>query len=186
MNLTKELYFNADDSTTVKEITELANELLNVDWFIKIYVGREGETYNLKDLGWTFKFENTKSAAGRCSPRKKEIRLSMYLFEQNHNNANEWEEVLRHELAHAVDYCMRKTTSHDKVWKAVARKVLSNAERCYTSDDLQDKNSKYTVVCDTCGKETPRHKKSKRKQSCGDCGNGKYNEELILRWVQNY
>ena len=191
MDLTKQLYFNAENSTTVKEITELANELLATTWTLQVYRFKDEESFNLKDLGWTFRFENTRRSAGRCSPRSKEIRLSMYLFQQNHSNAVKWEDTLRHELAHALDYCLRNKSNHDNHWKAVARAILSNGERCYSSSDIQDNNSRYTLSCpdEECDYTRPSHKKRKvgarSHPCCSPCYNntGKY---VKLVQTQNY
>ena len=189
-DLTKELYFKSGDSTTITEITKLANELLAIDWKINIYRNRIETKINLKDLWWKFNFNNRKRSAGLCNSRTKEISLSMHLFSQNMNNATQWEETLRHELAHAIDFCIRKKSAHDLHWRMIAREILSTGERCYSYKEIQDTKSKYTAVCDNCNREVPKHKKTKVKKACGKCcrtyNNGRFSEKYILRFIQNY
>jgi len=207
MGLTKELYFSPSDSTTIKEVKELFEELLSLDWTIDIYRNKEARTFNLKDLGWRIEYNNRKTSAGNCSMSyrrnffgdkeyyNKRVRLSMHFLSQENNlgegKGAEWEEVIRHELAHAIDVELRGRTSHDRNWKAVANAMLSSGRRTFSRENLEDKKlSKYTLVCDTCGKRTPSHKKKRIKSACGTCckkhNGGRYSEEFLLRQVQNY
>jgi predicted SprT family Zn-dependent metalloprotease len=188
-DLTKEMYFKENSETTLEEIKELAAKLLETTWTIEIFRWKDAETFTLSNKGWKFEFNNRKRAAGLCSYRKKTIYVSKYLLEQNLDKSLEFENTLRHELAHAIDFEMRGTSDHSKVWKAVAREVLCTAERCYSTDVIQTKvQTKYTVVCDTCGKEKAGHKRGN--SACGVCckkyNGGKYDEKYALRYVKNF
>ena len=190
-NLTKELQYKNGDATTKREILELANRLLATEWTIDIYRHASAKTYRLDRKGWTFEFNSRKRAAGLCAPGKKVIYISEYLLMQNLNKALEFENTLRHELAHAIDFEMRGTSDHSRVWKAVAREVLCTAERCFTSEQIADtRQTKYTLICDTCKKKSPSHKIKKRKSACGDCcnehNNGRFSDKYVLRQVQNW
>jgi len=205
-DLRKELYFSKTDATSVAEVMGLFEKLLNMDWVIDIYQNKEPKTINLKDLGWRISFSNSKRAAGYCKWKYrpanflgirevygKEVQLSMYLLEQNlgEGKGSEWEETIRHELAHAIDFELRKKSNHDKHWKAVARAILSTGARTFTSNQLGDeKQSKYTLICDGCGKESKKHKRPTKKYACGRCckvhNGGRYSVDFVLRLVQNY
>jgi len=207
MNLTKELYFKKNDATTVAEVKELFEKMLDVTWTIDIYRNREAKTINLRDLGWTIGYNNRKNAAGICKRAKgrrdffgditfgvKQVELSMHLINQNleEGKGSEWEEVIRHELAHAVDFEIRGKSNHDRTWKAIANAMLSSGTRTFSWDDLKDeKLSKYTLKCieDECDYSRKSHKKRKVNArsypACTTCYNaGKGYKRLVQ--VQNY
>jgi len=204
-DLTKELYYTPKDSTTVKEVEALLEKLISLTWTIDIYRNKSAVKINLKDLGWRIGFNNRKGSAGICKSRGrrnalgdielygKKIELSMHFLKQNleEGKGTEWEEVIRHELAHAVDTEMRGTSDHSRTWKAVAHAMLSNGRRTFSSNELKDeKLSKYTLVCGSCGTKKASHKKKKRISACGKCcrehNGGKYTEKFALKQVQNY
>ena len=200
-NLTTELYFTPHCSTTVAEVKRLFEKLLAETWTIDIYRNGTPKTFNLKDLGWYIEYHNKKRSAGTCRRTRsratgeisnKRVMLSMHFLNQAENlvetKGAEWEEVIRHELAHAVDVEMRGKSNHDRTWKAVAHQMLSNGSRTFSSDELEDnKLSKYTLICENgCGKKRPSHRKKKGKSSCSDCSGGRFNENFLLTQVQNY
>lgn len=190
-DLRKEMYFAENVTTTAREIEKLANDLLDLTWTIDIYRFKDASIINLRKLGWKFEFNTRKRAAGLCSFRKKTIYVSKWLLMQNLDKALNFENTVRHELAHALDNAMGGRNNHNNVWKAIARKVLCTAERCYSSEEISVKETtKYTLICDTCEKKKPSHKAIKRKIACGECCNkynrGKYSDKYALRQVQNY
>ena len=190
-DLTKEMYFAENGLTTAKEIEKLANDLLNETWKVDIYRFQDTNVINLALIGWKFEFNTRKRAAGLCSKNDKTIYISKWLLDQNLHKSLEFENTLRHELAHALDFEIRGMSNHDKVWKFIARQVLCTAERCFTSEQIGvTETTKYTLICDTCGKKQPRHKTIKRKTACGKCCNehnfGRYSDKYLLRLVQNY
>jgi len=189
-DLRKEKKFTENTQTSLKEMEALANELLSLTWTIDIYRYASASVINLKNKGWVFEFNSRKRAAGLCNWREKKIFLSKYLLEQNLNKSAEFENTLRHELAHALDFEMRGKSDHSRVWKAVAREVHCTAERCYKSSDIGDSKSKYTLICDICGIKTPSHKKKRTQSACGKCckehNGGRYSDKYVLRQVQNY
>jgi predicted SprT family Zn-dependent metalloprotease len=161
----------------------------------------------LKDLGWEINYNNAKTSAGKCkrkatrnrytgeiTVKSKTVELSNHLLRQNleEGKASEWEETIRHELAHAVDIELRGKSNHDRTWKAVANAMLSTGRVTFSSDDLKDvKLSRYTLKCveDDCNFTSPSHKKRKENaktypccQTCYD--NGKGYKRLLQ--VQNY
>jgi len=190
-DLVKEMYFAENGLTTAKEIEKLANELLNTTWIVHTFRFVDAKVINLRDIGWRFEFNSARRAAGMCSKGDRTIYISKWLLEQNLDKSLEFEDTLRHELAHAIDYTVRGMSNHDKIWKLIARQVLCNAERCYSTDVIQTKVvTKYTLICDNCGKEKASHKIKKRRTACGDCCRahnfGRYTEKFVFRQVQNY
>jgi len=192
MDLRKEMKYAQNVKTSAREIEILAKELLSLTWTINIYRNKEASVINLKDLGWTFEFNDRKRAAGLCSPREKKIFISKWLLIQNLDQANEWENTVRHELAHAIDFAMRGKSDHSNVWKAVARKVLCTAERCYTADQIAVKvKTKYTLVCpkDECDYTRASHKARPKNARSYPCCTTCYNKGagyVRLEQVQNY
>ena len=191
-DLKKEMYFVEGQSTTTREIENLANELLKTTWTIDIYRHKEASVINLWDLGWRFEFNTRKRAAGLCSYRNKTIGVSKWLLTQNLDRAVNFENTLRHELAHALDKAMGGSNHHNNVWKAIARKVLCTAERCYSSEEISIKvTTKYTLKCveDNCDYELASHKaqlKSARSYSCcTTCYNDGKGYKRLMQ-VQNY
>lgn len=188
------MHYSAGDVTTPKDIEALAIELLNLTWTIDIYRFQDAKKINLLDLGWCFEFNDRKRAAGLCSKRSKTIYISKWLLEQNLDRALKFEDTIRHEIAHALDFEIRGTSNHDKVWKMIARQVLSNGERCYDSSEIGVVEiTKYTLVCGNCDKKTPSHKakkNNKKESACGECCKrynfGRYSEKFTLVRVQNF
>jgi len=201
-DLTKELHFAPEDSTTIKEVKELFERLLNVTWSIGIYRGGTSRVINLKKLGWSIVYNNAKTSAGKCRRKKnrstgemtrKTVELSNHFLTQNlEGKGSEWEEVIRHELAHAMDFEIRAKSNHDNHWKAVAREMLSTGERTFSSDDLKDeKASRYTLKCveEGCSFSRPSHKlrkvNARTHPCCETChSEGKGLKRLVQ--VQNY
>jgi predicted SprT family Zn-dependent metalloprotease len=190
-DLTKEMYFLKEQGTSLKEIEQLAKELLETTWTIDIYRYQASSEINLKRLGWKFEFNSRKRAAGLCSKNEKTIYISKWLLQQNLGKGLEFEDTLRHEVAHAIDFTVRGTSDHGRVWKLIARQVLCTAERCFRSEQITvTETTKYTLICDSCGKQSPSHKAKKRKSACGKCCNthnaGRFSEKYLIRQVQNY
>jgi predicted SprT family Zn-dependent metalloprotease len=209
-DLTKELYFEPNASTTVNEVKALFEAMLELDWTIDIFRNKSAKTINLKDLGWRIEYSNTKTAAGTCKwgwrrnefgdkeirYGTKRVQLSMHFLSQAENlvatKGAEWEEVIRHELAHAVDVEMRNKSNHDRQWVAIANAMLSSGRITFSREDLEDnKESKYTLKCieEECDYSRPSHKKRKanarRVPCCTTCYNaGKGYKHLVQ--VQNY
>jgi predicted SprT family Zn-dependent metalloprotease len=194
-DLTKHHYFkdgdHTTDHTTLHEIAELADKLLKLTWTMDMYRSGNAPKINLHELGWKFQFNDRKRAAGLCNYTKKTVYVSRWLLKQNLDKAFEFENTLRHELAHAMDNALGKRSNHGPHWVAVAKHMKCTGDRCYSPNVIQIKvTTKYTLICDTCGKESPSHKVKKRKTACGDCCNthnyGRYSLDYVLRQVKNY
>lgn len=177
--------FPENTEITEKEIEKLAFDLMSVEWRIPTY--REEKVFNLIKLGWTFKWSTRKRSIGTCDWRKKQISLSKEIFTANTNKSHEWEDTLRHELAHALDALIRGYSDHSKAWKNIARLLLSTP--LSTSGKFDRVESKYLRVCPNCKKEAAVHKRTHTKVACGDCckkySSNRFNEKFVLELVVN-
>ena len=143
------------------------------------------EEHNLKQEGWSFRLDKATKRFGCCNYTKKEISLSKRLTELN--NEEKVEDTILHEIAHAL---VGPDHGHDRVWKAKAKEIGCNAERCY-SDDVVTPQSKYTAICDNCGKTEQVKKISWKKKfsACGVCckeyNNGQFSWRFRLKFIEN-
>lgn len=165
---------------TIRELNDLAHELIGRTWTVS------GKEYNLLSLGWRFSFNEHKTSLGICYTRQRRIELSLEWVKINTSLPADMEDVIRHEIAHAIDYHKRRTTDHSKAWKRVCVQVGALPERLYKRKEAQRPASKYILKCDKCGHESRRHRVGDREYSCGPCGNGRYDPNLKLKVIKNW
>lgn len=177
---------------TLKDVERLANELLSKRFSIRDKYGNIRHI-SAKGLGYTFKFDYAKRRFGCCNYGTKTISLSKHLCEANLNQLHgKITDTILHELAHAFCvqvYGIRDGRGHGHNWKTIAREIGSVGKRCYSYSDFGGINkpeSKYTHKCETCGTESPVHRKPTREYSCGKCSPRKFNRNFLLTLVQNY
>ena len=175
---------------TLNEIRELVAELMSTEFTILA----KGITYKLsaKEIGYRFEFNNRKRAFGVCNYSKKVIFLSLPLCSENldkiHTNIRN---TILHEIAHAfsVHIYGYNGRGHGPSWKLIALQIGCNGQRCFDASAINKPTSKYTLVCDTCGTESPQHRKSKLTYACSKCcrqyNNGRFSNEYKLRYVVN-
>jgi len=150
------------------------------------------EEFGLVGKGWSFVFNGRiKKAVGKCKPRKKAIEVSKTWFldfgpkKLAEEGAREdlFEDVVLHEIAHAVDFERRGTSDHSWKWKEVAREVGADPKRtCKIPKTLRALVAKWALKCPECGKANYYHRKPKANKSCGRCSssyNPKYKLELV-------
>jgi predicted SprT family Zn-dependent metalloprotease len=165
---------------TLMELFDLGQELMERTWVVN------GRKINLRLKDWGFGFNNRKSTLGICDLRNRRIELSKAWMEINTTLPLDMEDVVRHEIAHALDYCLRGTSDHSIHWKRICVQVGANPERLYDNPEAEQPKGKYTLKCPKCGVETAMHRKPKRNKSCGPCGDGRYNPDLKLEVIQNW
>jgi predicted SprT family Zn-dependent metalloprotease len=193
----KEFYFQKDSVTTMEEFDELFQELWSRDWEVF------GTIYNLSKLGWGLDYNNRKKSLGLCTYRSKKswrsnqyellerdsIWISKTLLSHNLDKAYDFEDTIRHEIAHAIHAEYSGRSNHGKTWKAIARQVGADDTRCHEGF-LEKPKGKYTVVCDKCGYTNEKYRKPRVTRACGVCcnkhNNGRFDEKYKLRLVQNY
>jgi hypothetical protein len=131
--------------------------------------------HGLLDEGWNFEFDTAKRRFGCCNYTKKRISLSAPLTllrdEQFVKN------TILHEIAHAL---VGYKHGHGKVWKAKAKELGCNAERCSSDVRIQ---GNVKGVCPN-GHEVFKHRMPKREQSCGRCSN-KFERNFLMTYERN-
>jgi predicted SprT family Zn-dependent metalloprotease len=150
------------------------------------------EEFKLDIKGWTFKFNSRiKKAVGKCRPRKRTIEVSSTWFldfgpkklAEEGARKDLFEDVVLHEIAHAVDFERRGTSDHSRFWKEVAREVGADPTRtCKIPKTLRALVAKWALECPECGKRTYYHRKPKPNKSCGRCSDSydsRYHLELV-------
>jgi hypothetical protein len=170
----------------IDTVREMALEHMEKDWTYK------GQTFNMKQLGWSFAFNERKRALGLCSYRSKTIYLSQWFIDHNTREMKMWINTMVHEIAHAINGQLGGR-GHDYQWRNIFVSFGGNGER--TSGDAEFTNllenpiSKYTLVCPN-GHTRPSYKIKRRGTSCGKCneehGMKGYQERFKMKQIKNY
>lgn len=161
---------------------------------------------------WDVVWSRAKKSIGRAAVKRdrvtgalrdREIRLSTFWFveagenevarklRQNPDtdaNDNVLEDVIRHEIAHALDYEARGTSDHGWKWKQKCE--VTGADPTRTTEmpeDLAMLAASWFRVCDTCDFKVPYYSKPQKEHaSCPDCSSGRgYDPDAKLRIVKN-
>jgi len=172
-------------TVTVRQVLKLLDSMMYENFYVN------GTTYNLISLGWSYGLNRRKRSFGICKVRHRKIELSEWYIENSNNDIDFWLNTILHEIAHAIDYINRGKSDHSCIWKNIALTIGCSGERCGVSNYKENINSKYSLVCDTCGKSTPKHRKPKRdSMACGHCcrkyNGGLYTNKYILKLVRNH
>ena len=125
------------------------------------------QEHELED--WSFEFDNAKKRFGYCSYTDNTISLSEKLVEMN--NEQEVEDVIRHEIAHAL---VGSGHGHDRAWKQKAEEVGADPSRCYDNSTVNTPDGNYIVKCPNGCFEREYFKKSKTVQCAMKDGNSPY------------
>lgn len=89
---------------------------------------------------WSFQFDHGSRRAGCCHYTTQVISMSVEFA--RHASAQDIQETLLHEIAHAL---VGKFHNHDAVWQAKAREIGSTGRRCH---NLQFTPPRYIVTCE--------------------------------------
>lgn len=154
------------------------NDLMTKDWTV------DGKTFNMVALGYSWGYNNNKRRLGvhKKGRYTNRIEISKTIFDIN-PNFKQFDNTIRHEIAHAIDYAMRGTSDHSWKWKRVARQVGCDAQRTAEIDNKP--KSKYTLRCPN-GHESVAHRKPKLSKSCAKCNPHRYDERYQFQVIQNY
>lgn len=150
-----------------REAEELANLHIN--------------NHGLDKDGWRFEFDYAKRRFGQCNYTKKRITLSYHLVVLNNEEAVE--QTILHEVAHAI---AGYAAAHGPTWKRIAREIGYKGGTTYSEDIVNPGRigqAPWYLVCDACGKQIPRYKRSTREFSCAKCSRGRFNRNYLLRLV---
>lgn len=170
---------------TFAEVDAEFRRLMNTDFVVN------GVTYNPTKLGYSFKWNNNKSRFGVHKVKwrsnflgdrnytLKSIELSRYMLQHAEKSFADWVDTILHEIAHAIDYAIRRTSNHDYHWVRVAKAIGCSGERC--GHHKINAVKKYEAVCG-CGTKYTRHKltqSTRYNSACGRCS-------TPLTWKQNF
>lgn len=138
------------------------------------------EQHGLIEKGWKFEFDNAKKRFGICKYRPKIIGLSKILVTLN--EIDKVKNTILHEIAHALT----PNHGHDSIWKAKAKEIGCDGERCYKGETTNTPQSKYIAICPNCKHTHKKHKRPRYdiRQSCGRCSN-RFNPNCVLDWKIN-
>lgn len=129
---------------------------------------------------WVFAFNRRRRVFGVCDFQKRTIYLSSPLAELN--GEAEVRDTLLHEIAHAL---AGPKAGHGPVWQGVARAVGAKPRRCYSSQEVQQPQGRYQLVCPSCGHAEVRYRRPTRVYACRCCcdryNNGRYSECYRLK-----
>lgn len=121
--------------------------------------------------GWKFEFDNGRSRFGQCRHRTRTITLSRHLVAANTRQRVYL--ILLHEIAHALT----PGHKHDKVWKAKLIELGGDGKARYSIENTVVK-SRFSMVCNPCGKSYPRHRRTPKVYLCRSCRG-------VLSWAVN-
>jgi len=135
---------------------------------------------SLQDLAWAFGFDNAKRRLGVCryQPRvegQKRITLSRHYVRLNglayrdESGLQVIDDVIRHEIAHAIDYEQRGRSDHSAPWQAICREVRADPSRLYEGQDIERVPGTYVVECPQCGQTGEFYARPKNVRYCKPC-----------------
>lgn len=176
---------------TLNDVKVLVDELMSKEFKITTYSGTH--SVSAKGLGYRFEFNNRKRAFGTCYYSQKKISLSLPLCSENLDKIDtRIRNTILHEIAHALSvyvYGIRSGRGHGHNWKAIAKQIGCDGERCYDGETVNLPKAKYSLTCDNCGYESPKHRKVSRKYACAKCckahNGGKFSDKFILKFIEN-
>ncbi|MGB3542597.1 SprT-like domain-containing protein [Rubrivirga sp.] len=137
-------------------------------------LGLEVAGASLRERGWTFGFDRARKRLGACHPNAKRITLSAHLTAVL--PAEDVEDTVRHEIAHALDHELYPTprqrrgrTAHDATWKALAARCGATPTRCFSRPLPDDPGAPYQASCPSCEAAHPLYREPIRARLCRAC-----------------
>ena len=115
--------------------------------------------------GWAVVLDRSKIRFGCCRHLNHTISLSYTLVSLN--GREEVEDVIRHEIAHAL---AGQGAGHSRAWKVQCAVTGARPQACYDVNNVVAAPSKYVLVCEPCGYRHPRHRRTKTKYIHRKCG----------------
>lgn len=153
-------------------------------------------------LGWHFEFDRARRRLGSCRWRRgkrgsKVITVSAPFARQlglSYRDAHGLcviDDVIRHEIAHAIDFEIRGRSDHGPAWKAICRRVGADPTRLYEAPLAAALlPGKYLLRCSTCGCETTYYRRPSVPRACRKCcdafAQGRYDERFRLHLVRTF
>jgi len=131
---------------------------------------------------WQFEFDRSKRRFGVCNFNRKTIGLSKQLTLLN--GKAQVRDIILHEIAHAL---VGRGHGHDKVWKAMCRKIGAKPTRCYDADKVNTPAPRYVGECPVCKKIYTKNRQyrdfSINEWSCTCQSDKPWSERVKFRFV---
>lgn len=128
-------------------------------------------------IGWTLSFDNSKTRAGECRYRKREISLSgplMRLWP-----AEQCLDTIRHEIAHALT----PGHNHDSTWQRECRRIGAKPDRCWDAEQ-ESIPGRYLGTCPN-GHTTTMHRITRKDRSCAKCSS-RFDPRYLFTWTDTH
>lgn len=180
------------DSCTKEEFHEVYGKLMATTWEVVPYGRKDPVKVNLLERGWSFGYHQQLGALGTCYRRSKMIKISERLLLPNlSTSASDFEDTIRHEIAHAINAELGEPRGHGEQWSHYAHQLnFMPSSGCKV---INTPKEKWTLACENCGKSYKRFRLSERIKdgaACTACckkhNNGRYTEKFKLKITKNY
>jgi len=154
-------------------------------------LGGEHLGRSLLELGWTLEFSDAKRRLGVCKYGKRSPRMKVIALSRHYCCQGGWDvmgDVVRHEIAHAIEFETTGRSSHGAGWKRLAAELGADPTRCFDGPLLPPAPSRYVGVCPSCGHEQSFYRRIKRSYACVACcrehSGGRYDERFRLKIIE--
>lgn len=178
-NIQKEYMYKNNILVSKEELEQLAKKLIAVKWKI------DGKVYDISNC--KFRWDKKRSSIGMTERFDDNntyiISLSSEYYKTNCDNPHEWEEVIRHEIAHVLDCKINNNFAHNKTWKNIARQIGA-VPLSYTRS-FKNCHYKWIGTCPNCGDERGTNRRGQ--YYCAKCSkkNGEISEKYRIQFKKN-
>lgn len=153
-----------------------------------------GNFYNLKELGWSWGYSSKKRSLGTASYNRHSaggrITISKTLLSLNlTKNPRKFEDTIRHEIAHAIDYIIRGDSAHDRAWQLIA--IHLGAIPSSSTKKIVSAPSKWIGICPNNHPHkrhvlTKKGKGSACARCCNEHNGGEYSDDFLIKWDKQF
>jgi len=129
-----------------------------------------------------FAFDRAKRRLGSYRPQRLRITLSAPICSLN--SADVVEEIIRHELAHALAHYHDNKLGHGPRWKQWAIEMGAIPRASCQSADVITPMAPYVYVCPECSFRAERYRRPSRnrgKAGCSNCSNREFFQPLKFK-----
>lgn len=139
---------------------------------------RAGELFADHGLGaeWSLTFDRARTRFGQCDHRTRTISMSLVLIQRA--SADDVEQVLLHEIAHAI---VGARAGHGARWLSTARSIGYRGGRTHRVD-ASDELAPWRGVCPQ-GHEVLRFRRPTKAVSCANC-DARFNRAYLIAWTR--
>ena len=154
-------------------------------------LGEEHLGTSLLERGWTLTFNRARTRLGICTWTRGGKKVKTIALSRHYALHCGWEimeDVVRHEIAHAIEFETAGRSGHGKRWKRIAHALGADPTRKYEGPNLPNPDSRYVGICMLCKGEVPFFRPVRRTYACPLCckefNRGRFDERFSLRIVE--